>query len=221
MQLQQAAPTVVEWRFDPWPEIPPGGVQMEFRLTYEGRLPAASQNDTRATDKHRIRREISKQLAELWKTHPRLRRDSLPPDDSDTALGVIRGIETFDRCGCRFLPLITNDEGIGCGLDILFLRRDQPGSLIQSGGDIDNRIKVLLDALRMPSHQGEISGPADEQPNPFHCLLEDDRLITEFKVTTDRLLTPCADNENLNDVRLVIHVKTIVLDTGNIAAWTF
>jgi hypothetical protein len=34
-------------------------------------------------------------------------------------------------------------------LNILFLRADIPGKVVQSG-DIDNRLKTLFDALRMP-----------------------------------------------------------------------
>lgn len=96
-----------------------------------------------------------------------------------------------------------------CSLDILFLRRDEPGSLIESGGDIDNRIKVLFDALRMPT-DNEIRGFTPEQDEvPFLCLLEDDVLIAEFKVTTDRLLTPTGSGHPNSDVQLVIHVKTV------------
>ena len=99
--------------------------------------------------------------------------------------------DNYARCGYRFVPLVNNLDGIACALDILFLRRDEPGSLIKGGGDIDNRIKVLFDALRMPKGYQELEGfqPATDE-SPFFCLLEDDRLITEVKVTTDRLLTP-------------------------------
>ena len=130
-------------------------------------------------------------------------------------------IHYYDRCGRRFLPLIDNSSGVGCSLEILFLRRDQPGALIRSGGDIDNRIKVLFDSLRMPSHDGEVVGQAVDDDNPFYCLLEDDRLISEVKATTDNLLTPLNDREHIHDVRLVIHVKTIVVDSSNLGAVTF
>ena len=43
-----------------------------------------------------------------------------------------------------------------CGLKILFLRKEGPGKLILQGGDIDNRLKTLLDALKMPSDLSEI-----------------------------------------------------------------
>ena len=50
--------------------------------------------------------------------------------------------------------------------------------------------------------------------DPFFCLLEDDRLITDFKVTTDRLLTPPGETRE-NDVKLIIHVKTQIVGLTN------
>ena len=114
------------------------------------------------------------------------------------------------KCGYRFVPLISTTGGFTCSLDILFLRRDNPGNLITDGGDIDNRIKTLFDGLKMPTTIPELGGydvPAPGE-NPFFCLLEDDSLITKVAVTTDRLLIPLDTNagERLNDVHLVIHV---------------
>ena len=78
------------------------------------------------------------------------------------------------------------------------------------------RIKVLFDALRVPT-DNEIRGFTPEQDEvPFMCLLEDDSLISEFKVTTDRLLTPAGSGGHPNsDAQLVIHVKTVVLYAGH------
>ena len=100
-------------------------------------------------------------------------------------------IERYESHGFRWLPLVTEAWGLACSLDILFLRRDNPGNLIERGGDIDNRIKVLLDAWRRPRDANEVRGqqPAEGE-SPFFCLLEDDRLINEVKVNTDRLLLP-------------------------------
>ena len=71
-------------------------------------------------------------------------------------------------------------------------------------------MKVLLDALRMPEECQEVCGetPTEDQ-DPFFCLIKDDRLITELRIVTDRLLTPVATDEHINHVHLVIKVKTI------------
>lgn len=74
-------------------------------------------------------------------------------------------------------------------LDILFLRPSAPGDLIRNGGDLDNRIKLLIDGLRVPSEQelpvGEV--PQDDE-DPFFVLLEDDALVVSFGVETETLL---------------------------------
>jgi hypothetical protein len=117
------------------------------------------------------------------------------------------------RCGGRFVPLVRKAGGFTCSLDILFLRRDNPGGLIvkgADGGDIDNRIKVLFDGLRMPEHTPGLGGvPLEADENPFFCLLEDDSLITSVTVTTDRLLLEKNAEEKPNDVHLIIHVTVL------------
>lgn len=80
------------------------------------------------------------------------------------------------------------------------------GELIRHGGDIDNRIKTLLDSLRVPE-AGEIEAlTPDVTENPFYCLLEDDSLVTGFQVKTERLLEPSSGAESQADVRLMITV---------------
>lgn len=109
--------------------------------------------------------------------------------------------------GNRFVPLINVASGFTCSLDILFLRRDAPGGT-WNAGDIDSRIKVLFDGLRMPKQVQELGGLAiEDDETPFHCLLEDDSLITSHSVTTDRLLKP--SGANINDVLMVIHVTVV------------
>src|SRR5665213_757384 len=55
----------------------------------------------------------------------------------------------YARCGFRFVPLVRKKNGFTYGLDILFLRRGHPGELIVSG-DLDNRLKTLIDGLKVP-----------------------------------------------------------------------
>ncbi len=200
---------------------------MEFRLVYEGPLRAAGSN-TRSAEKHEIRKQLHKQLANLWRAIPNLNIRTAehsilqaPPSRLDkegrrtvtmaAAIGQKSLLETlgqqFDIAGFKFVPLVCKHLKLSCGLDILFLRRDMPGAVIHSGGDLDNRLKVLFDALRVPA-DNELAGvkkDAAEEPY-FFCLMEDDALITEVAVTTDTLLTPC-DEGNENDIHLVIKVK--------------
>jgi hypothetical protein len=191
----------------------------------------------RAEDKQKLRKHFHLQLRELWQQHPDLREQSemfvvtettphnfvdypgpgvkrfrpVMPGSPGSRKYVDCVADDHVRCnGNRFVPLVSEKGGFTCSLDILFLRRDNPGNLVEPGGDIDNRIKVLLDGLRMPKYERELGGIAIEQDeDPFFCLLEDDKLITNLSITTDRLITPLTASEHVNDVVLVIHATVV------------
>jgi hypothetical protein len=202
---------------------------VEFHLVYQGKLPAAGQSNTRAREKQDIRKVFHKQLASLWNTHPflidfmkiderqaREREGKFVGPYPDVPPRVLEFADRYARCGYRFMPLVSQWFGCSCALDILFLRRDGPGSLIKSGGDIDNRLKVLFDGLRMPQTCDEVCGDSPNQDeNPFYCLLEDDKLISKVQVETNWLLTPTTTGEHINDVHLIIRVKTILIEGSN------
>lgn len=198
---------------------------VEFRLTYEGLLPSSG-NNPHGTDKHRIRKHFHIQLKKLWSEHEALIQlknpDQFPPAAISSFAQRIKNIapdETriwylasqFQRCNHRFVPLVTQDLSLWCGVDILFLRPGLPGKVLQSG-DIDGRIKTLFDALKMPQQMQDLGEygnnqvPADE--DPFYCLLEDDSLISQASVETDRLLEFISgDLPHNDDARIVITVK--------------
>jgi hypothetical protein len=213
---------------DPWKEGREGPVQ--FRLTFQGRLPAASRDDPRAEDKHTIRRQLHPQLAALWKAHPFLEyyTNATVPEADRLDAKQISFVEhlanKYRRCGHRFVPLIGEYFGpnrtLGCKLDILFLRADHPPGAIVSRRDIDNRIKVLLDALQMPVSCGGLPEKPGLYEDPLYVLLEDDRLITELRVTTDRLFVPNSPTHPLSDVLLVIHVQTLNMGSSGYSAFT-
>ena len=88
----------------------------------------------------------------------------------------------------------------------MFLRREPIGNMVfNRGGDIDNRIKALFDALRMPEKPDELPDSAmpEDSEKPFFCLLESDRLITSFRIESERLLGPMKPEDSAN-VKLVI-----------------
>jgi len=119
-----------------------------------------------------------------------------------TSIDLNRKVGSF-----RFIPLVSPDLHLICELQIFMLRPEPPGAIITQGGDIDNRLKTLFDALRCPHNEAElptgISPEADE--DPFFCLLEDDLLITSVSVKTDRLLAP---SQSTAEVHLDIQVET-------------
>jgi hypothetical protein len=94
---------------------------------------------------------------------------------------------------------------VKCDLSILFLRQEPPGRIIYQGGDLDNRLKTLFDALCVPPHQNQLLEHEQlPQPDPINCLLEDDSLIASVNIETQQLLS--RPGAPANEVRLVIQV---------------
>jgi hypothetical protein len=78
---------------------------------------------------------------------------------------------------------------------------------VSHGGDLDNRLKTLLDALRIPHEESEIAGVSPDTPNQrVYCLLEDDALITRIAVTTQQLFESVGKDETESTVELLIHI---------------
>src|SRR4051794_3337269 len=204
---------------------------LEFRLTYEGLLLSDQyRNETvkksRAEHKQNIRKKLHPQLKRLWEVHSFLRPhpefgDPRPgtqffghpsPKYSVSALS-----QRFSMFGYNFVPLVTRDLELLCGIEILFLRFGDPGGVINRVGDLDNLLKTIFDALTMPRDAtalGPFVTPSVDE-NPFFCLLEDDSVITKASVESDALLETVSSPPNENDARLVITVK---LRPGRITA---
>jgi hypothetical protein len=205
---------------------------VEFRLLYEGPLHTDNSDHAR-TEKHRIRKVFHRQLRRLWETHPNLRimaRMSGGPEyvrdwvENHGTGGVPAAISEDEimrwgfkylsykwaRSGFKFLPLVVPELCLRCSLDILFLRMEERDYVLQ-GGDLDGRIHVLFDGLRMIRDGQEIppkhkTPEADE--DPFFCLLQDDTLVSDVKINTGRLLLlPNQKDSDQHDVYLQITVK--------------
>jgi hypothetical protein len=173
---------------------------MEFRLVYNGRLLGASRSDPRSAHKHDIRKAFHSQLKTLWNRNPNL--NGWPSWEMNKNRTMQERVaERFTVNGVGYVPLSWEGIGVACRLDILMLRPELPGQTLIRGGDIDNRLKTLFDALRIP--QGSEQMEPAEGNNPFYVLLEDDKLINHISVTTDILL----DDVDNNHVQLVITVN--------------
>jgi hypothetical protein len=174
------------------------GDEVNFRLSYRGPLKAASQSSTRRVEKKSMRLAFDEQLNGMFPNDELLMRDFSASGGPDGELAK------YERGIVSYWPIVRKSMHMVCDLDILFLRRGIPGRIVSSSGDLDNRIKVLFDALRVPS-EDEIRG-LHEESRGITCLLEDDELITGFRVTSDQLLEPAKDNCN-HDVHLIINVE--------------
>jgi hypothetical protein len=199
---------------------------MRFHLVYSGAL-RASASSSKPQDVAAIRRELSPQIENLWKTHHALQMlaatGAIPLTGTVFASNVpmtarqmaqskpshYRDCLTAMAVGEKqYFPLVRKSLDLNCELQILFLRQQDPGDLISQGGDIDNRVKTLLDALRLPSKEEQDRAGLFEEP-VLYCLMESDTLVSRLDVDTDRLLFPQSDRPN--EVHLVIQVKLNVL----------
>ena len=206
---------------------------MKFTLTYDGQLPGSGNNSRKLKEKWSIREQISPQLSRLWTIHPCLKvalqnrfhplrgsfysRDeyhhSVAPENNEVT-SIPEG--SIDLCAVQrvgdinFIPLVRNTYATVCSLSILFMRQEPIGRVYQ-GGDLDNRIKTLLDALSVPKAEqvAQMSDPKNTAET-IYCLLEDDALVAGLSVETCRLLTSPTAPEN--EVRLIIQVDVKVTD---------
>ena len=195
---------------------------MKFTLTYDGEL--SSNGDYRK--KWEIRKQFHPQLQELWRINPSLRNvlrhRHIPlsagywkmethhslEDDSEPLPPAGAGLDLCApmKVGAReFMPLVRNTFALTCGLKILFLRKEAPGRVYQ-GGDLDNRLKTLFDALSAPNDQQLVDDASLD--DPIYCLLEDDSLISSVDIETRRLLS--RPNASQHEVHLVIDVDVRV-----------
>jgi hypothetical protein len=205
---------------------------MKFDLLYEGELPS----NGNPASKWVIRHQLHPQLVELWRTQERLwrlRNEAIIPQQATTSVIVghfslvpgssmartplaheVSLAAPIDCGGHRVTPLVRRSLSLACSLDILFLRKEDP-RIVTKGGDIDNRIKTLLDGLRKPSLDDLSGGKPDF--DPLYCLLEEDSLVANLSIKTGRLLR--SKTASPSEVHLVIGVSIIILqvNTANIS----
>ena len=171
---------------------------MEFYLKYDGPLKSSAG----PKDKHDIREYLYPQLKNLWDIEPLNRRKDFLKHGNK--LSVLKEID-----GIVFAPLICKALEFICQLDLTILWPETQGVISKHGGDIDNRLKTLFDALQCPDdNQIRLVKETFVDKQPFFCLLEDDKLITSVNIRTHTLLCP----ENKTDVSVLIHVMVKAVD---------
>ena len=201
---------------------------MKFTLYFDGSLPSAA-NEPRLKEKHEIREKLHWQLLQLFRDHPALpkmkagnrdwadwREWQWPFDQAWSEEQAVKKIGDL-----HFVPLVRETLHLTCELDILFLRKGEPGVMERGARlDIDNRLLTLFDGLALPNGDNAqnyaIAKTSLNRTSPIFCLLDDDSRIIALNVRTDSLLAP-ADGARAEDVRLIIGVtlKTRLLTFAN------
>jgi len=210
---------------------------MKVTLIYEGNLWQTGNKSGHTSEKKwEVRAQIDPQLRQLWKEHyeltqireyswvpkngrgiwtiPHPQYPDVPQESLDCRFPLpeymIDVCEPVPHSGGRtFFPLVRRSLGLTCGLKILFLRNEPKGNLFnQQSGDLDNRIKTLVDGLSIPRPGDNWVCENPALSDPVYCLLENDDLVTAFDVRTEQLLSPKGTHDK--EVRLVIEVDVRV-----------
>ena len=191
-----------------------GDVPLDFHLSYRGELKATQRDPKPGSGvmtqhwplKHVMRLDFHRQLKTVWNTHPRL-------SQKKSEIGSMLNVDTLARGYSippwSFVPLVTQELQVFCGIDVVLLRLDHPGSSIWSG-DMDNRLKTIIDALEIPGANCGYANdiPSDPPNNPLYCLLANDRLLTRASVETDRLLyAPSGADQSYAEVTIRVRIK--------------
>ena len=164
---------------------------MKIVLLYKGRLNSNGDKN----DKGKIRDQVHPQIKKCWDKWPlSVHKGSYLDTTKDSHCIRVIG-------GNIFSPLVTSSLQITCSLSIHLLIPRQRSSLLNANGDLDNRIKTLIDGLRMPKNINEIHDNFECPISPYCTLLEDDSLVTEISIKSDELLL---DEEEKGYVMAVI-----------------
>ncbi len=204
---------------------------VKFTLIYDGALPAGDKR--RAAYAAQIRNALHPQMRDLWDNHVIMRQlahearvnnrwmgdlalkmsgpklpdySGPPPPLKEYEIDLCAAIPVPDVGS--FLPIVRRSLYVACAVDILFLRHEEPFQLFSQSGDLDNRLKCFFDALTVPNNDQAQAGAAPEA-DPLCCLLEDDKLISDFSIRTGRLLGK--DQKQPHDVRIQADITIKVL----------
>lgn len=169
-----------------------------------------------------MRLEFHKQLKRIWEKDNRfvgIDRSTLPlPVKVEGRLDVERPIRLcreplrgfmfkLPLRNISFVPLVTAPMEATCHLVVRLGRPVKPGSILYAGGDLDRRLVVLFDALRIPL--GEQDLPADiSGEKEVLCLLADDSLITKLTIEPHELLGDYPDSHYV-ELDIDVSIKAV------------
>jgi len=178
---------------------------VRFTLVYQGVLPSAGTS----VEKQQIREELHTQLKELWTFAPLAdRKRFLEPETGDPLSFSI----LIERYGHVWAPLVCDKLCLHADIEVQMLRPELPGGIVTSGGDIDNRLKTLFDALSVPQQRQQMTDTArlSSTTDPTFTLLEDDKLITRIVVVADRWFSaPAPDHVRLT-MQVILRAHRVI-----------
>jgi hypothetical protein len=169
---------------------------MDIHLTYRGRIPSKS---TSLEAVWNMRKSFHVQLAKLWGKQPfDILEDWEKSGFASGARNFLRQIE--DQV---FVPFYSEAVGIGVQLDIKLLTGSPPQQSTISSGDLDNRIKRIIDALRAPTQRGELIQNLLPKSR-WYCVMDDGSAVKQLNAS----LAPYLDSDDPSESFAFITVRT-------------
>lgn len=192
---------------------------LRVSLEFAGIVPSGQKDNQQTGAKQTIRRDFSIQIAHLWQTDPMLHAalqhsggyfaDAQLQDKKVANISPWEAFWRVPTCGYLASAIVTRQNGLLCELDVELWRREAPGAILHSGGqtpDLDNRLKTLFDALRIPLCDSDVPGNMwGSGQEELDCLLEDDGLISKLTIDTKKWSRPPAANENPDAVKIIVN----------------
>lgn len=171
---------------------------MEFCLYYQGKLKSRDG----AAGKHAIRQSLHSQLKSLSQSDTF--RLVFEPD-WDGKRAAKEPPMFVERGGKRYWFFVSEHLATYANLSLTLLVPHETTRIIHNGGDLDNRVKTLFDALRVPAADSEIpASDTFDYRDGMYCLLQDDKLINRVTLKSYQDHSPV----EADHVRCIIEVET-------------
>jgi hypothetical protein len=164
---------------------------VKLTLTYRGPLPSKRRG---VTDTKRALRHAF---------HPQIRDQVEPLIPADIKPKLHSPVGEF-----VFLAPVHRQLRTAVELDVLMLVPQQA----TTAGDVDNRLKTLVDGLTRPANLQQLEEACDpaDAAQPTYCLMDDDGLVQRLSVDA----RPWFDSTASTNEALVIVTATIVLGSN-------
>lgn len=163
---------------------------MKFKLLYRGEI--RTNPPKRREHIHKLRMVFHEQLKRLL---------HIPPySQLKQYIGAKKGQPNILRTvgGVEFVPIVSTELNLLAEIDVIMMHPELLGC---ARGDIDNRMKTLLDGLKRPQNTTEVPDSCKKMKR-MYTLLDDDRLVTRLNVNTTHLLNA----KDINELLLIITV---------------
>ncbi|MBN9425872.1 MAG: hypothetical protein J0H09_05140 [Burkholderiales bacterium] len=137
-------------------------------------------------------------------------RESFEKADQDGRLSVQFGLKRY-RC------LVSEKLDVAIDLQITILVPNKDAAAVREGGDLDNRLKTLFDALRAPAQPNEIpdTDEFDYAGEGMFCLMRDDNLIKNISVQMHQDYAPIDKDTVL--CLMLVNTRLLAMRYDNLA----